>query len=640
MHDGDDDLGMGREISRRDFINGVGGLVAGATLTGCAGTKPASTSEIDGPPTLDPPLRQGLRGSQPGSYEVAHQLAWERRTDWGPVHEAEPETYDLVIVGGGISGLSAAWFEIRRNESARILILENHDDFGGHARRNEFRVGDEMILGYGGSQTLESPQRFSETSKSLLQNLGIEFEAFDAAYDRGFYRRHGLAGGTFFDRSTYGVDRLVPYAPIDYAAYLPLPDSPLEPSAAVARMPLSAPARVEMLRLLEAKGNRLGEKTAVEQADYLYGISYRTFLERHLGISQPEVFALLEGISTDLGLTLDTATAMGCLDYLGLPGRGITQLEPLRFEDDPYIAHFPDGNASVARLLVRSLMPHVATGSTATDVIGASFDYGRLDEATAQVRLRLESTVVGVTHDGDAGSAESVAVTYVRGERPFRVRARKCVLACYNAMIPHLCPELPAPQREALSLAVKVPILYSTVVLRNWHAWEELGVGAAVAPGSYHQNAILDFPVSMGGYAYSSGPDEPIVVHMERFGKAPTPGLPPREQYRTVRRDLYTTSFEHIEREIRTHLAGMLSGAGFDPAVDIEAITVNRWAHGYAYGYNSVFDAFEDGEQAPHVIGRAGFGRIAIANSDAGGRAMIDTAIDEAHRAVGELSRF
>ena len=279
-----------------------------------------------------------------------------------------------------------------------------------------------------------------------------------------------------------------------------------------------------------------------------------------------------------------------------------------------------------------------APGSTMHDVVGARFDYSRLDEPGSRVRIRLESTAVRVEHEGEPESADRVTVTYLRGGHAHRVRARACVLAGYNAMIPHLCPDMGREQKEALSLSVKSPILYSTILLRNWHAWKALGIGAVAAPGSYHANAMLDFPVDLGGYEFSSGPDRPIVVHMERFGKVTEPGLSPRDQYRAVRHQLLGTPFSEIEREIRTQLTGMLSAGGFDPTRDIEAITVNRWAHGYAYGYNPLFDDLSAPDALPHAIGRVRFGRIAIANSDAGARATIDTAIDQAHRAVTELA--
>jgi spermidine dehydrogenase len=632
-------LGMDRSISRRDFLNGVGAVAAGVLVPGCDGSP---TKEVTGAPRTAadyPPLRSGPRGSHPGSFEVAHELALRGNASWGAIDEPDSGTYDLVVVGGGISGLTAAYLQLRKDPSARILILDNHDDFGGHAKRNEFQVGGRTVIGYGGSQTLESPQYYSDDTKKLLRDIGVELKPLEAGYDVGFYRRHGLGGGTFFDRATYGVDRVVPFEVVDYSSYLPLVPSSLTAAEAVAQMPLSGPARVELLRLLSARENVLPEIPADRQADFLETISYRTFLERYFDIHEPEVFALLEGVATDVGTSLDTAPAIGVLDYVGMPGFRATSIDRGEFEDDPYIAHFPDGNASIARLLVRAMIPQVAGGSTMEDIVGARFDYARLDEPDSHVRLRLSSTAVRVEHDGAPDTADRVAVTYVRGGRAGRVWARSCVLAGYNAMIPYLCPELPERQREALALAVKVPIIYSTVSLRNWQAWKKIGIGAVTAPGSYHANAMLDFPVSLGGYEFASGPDDPITVHMERFEKVASTGLPPREQYRAALYQMLGTPFSEIEREIRTQLTGMLASGGFDPVRDIEAITVNRWAHGYANFYNELFDDFDWEKEAPHVIARARFGRIAVANSDAGARPTIDSAIDQAYRAIEDLAR-
>jgi spermidine dehydrogenase len=209
-------------------------------------------------------------------------------------------------------------------------------------------------------------------------------------------------------------------------------------------------------------------------------------------------------------------------------------------------------------------------------------------------------------------------------------------------MIPHLCPELPAPQREALALQVKSPILYTSVALRNWQAWKKLGIGAAIAPTGYHINAMLDFPVSLGSYRFAEEPDDPIVVHMERFPHRSNMGLTPRVQHRLGRYELLSTTFETLERNVRGQLAGMLSAGGFDPARDIEGITVNRWAHGYARWYNPLFESYyyedRDDERYPHVQARKRFGRIAIANSDAGARAMFEAAVEQGHRAAAELS--
>ncbi|MBW2578188.1 MAG: NAD(P)/FAD-dependent oxidoreductase [Deltaproteobacteria bacterium] len=637
----DRNLGMDRPISRRDLLHGMGTLAASTLLPGRALAEEMLALERAGEtPAGYPPARTGLRGNHVGSFETALDLAFNGRRDWGAVEEPDPDVYDLVVVGGGLSGLAAAHFYRKQHPKARILILDNHDDFGGHAKRNEFQIGSRTLIGYGGSQTLQEPSYYPDVVKGLLRDLGVDKKRFDTAYDQGFFKRNGLRGGIHFNREKWGVDRMVPYELGILKDYVPVAPSRLSPKEAVEQMPISEPARREFLRLLVTDQNQMSEIPLDARAKYLFTLSYRDFLIKHLDIHEPEVFAVLEDLASDSGVGIEAVPAGSALYYTNLPGWGATGL-PDSEETEPYIHHFPDGNASIARLLVREMIPAVARGKTMDDVVTARFDYSKLDEAKSPVRLRLNSTAVRVEHDGDPKSAKRVRISYVRGGHAYRVQARSCVLACYNMMIPHLCPELPAPQREALALQVKTPILYTNVALRNWQAWKKLGIGAVIAPGSFHINAMLDFPVSLGGYQYSKGPDDPIVVHMERFPHRSNMGLSPRDQHRLGRYEMLSTSFETLERNVRSQLTGMLSAGGFDPARDIEGITVNRWAHGYAYWYNPLFDTYyqdRDDERYPHMQARKRFGRIAIANSDAGARAMLESAVEQGHRAATELS--
>lgn len=645
---------MDRAITRRDFLHGVGALTVGAAWparakAGAQGQASAprapSAAPTGAPSRLPPPARTGLRGSGPGSFEVAHALALERRRDFGPVHDLEEEgAWDLVVVGAGVSGLAAAWFFRERHPDARILVLDNHDDFGGHARRNELRTADgRTVLGYGGSQSLENPSDYSDVSRRLLRALGVDLTELRAAYDEGFFRRHDLAMGIYFDRATYGVDRVVRGDFADASLFLPLAPGSGDPAAAVARMPIPEAARRQLLDLLTVSEDRLPDVWMLREPSFLRRISYRDLLTRHLGVTEPAALDVLQDVPASyFGVGIDAVPALDALLF-GLPGLGGTGIgrfegwidRALRYATDPYVFHFPDGNATIARLLVRRLVPGVASGDSMADVVGAAFDYGRLDEPGAPVRLRLESTVVRVAHLGDPGRASHVDVTYVRAGRVERVRARSCVLACWNAVIPHLVPELPPAQRKALASLVKTPLVYTTVLLRQWRAWKRLGIALVHCPGSWHRQAMLDFPVSLGAQRFPDVPDRPVVVHMNRVPTRPGRGLPPRDQHKAGRYELLDTSFERIERELRTHLAGMLGGDDFDPARDVEAITVNRWPHGYAWTPNPLFDAETD--EPAWVRGRRRFGRVTIANSDAGGRAYLDCAIDEAHRAVGEL---
>ncbi len=632
-------LGMHRPITRRDFLNGFALALSGSLL-------PASSSWLEGfglpqspfapekQPDYYPPSLTGMRGSHDGSWEVAHAL--RDGAQW-PHPTADPGAFDLIIVGGGISGLAAAYFFRQRVlPKARILILENHDDFGGHAKRNEFRAPSRILLGYGGTQSIASPGLYSPQAAGLLRDLGVDTSRFYKYFDTGFAKAHSLSSGMFFDQATFGSSRLV-------AGRDTLP-----PAEFLSRTPLSPQVRKDLLRLLTAKVDYLPGISPREKKILLARTSYKDFLLLHARVD-PGVITVLQRQTAGLyGVGIDAVPAgdlagLGFpgfegMDLSGPPGPGLGLEVTRQDPHSPYIFHFPDGNASLARLLVRSLIPGSAPGHTMEDIVTARMHYPLLDQEPSPVRIRLNSTAILARNLGEPGHPSQVEVVYVRGGAAHSVRAPAAILACWNMVIPYLCPELPEPQKQALAYGVKVPLVYANVLIRNWESFRKLGVSHVHCPGSYFESVSLDFPVSMGGYSFPSNPAEPCLLHLER---APCkPGLPAREQQIAGRFELFTTPFDTFERHIRSQLAAMLSPAGFDPARDILAITVNRWPHGYAYEYNSLFDPDWPAEKQPCVIGRQPFGRISIANSDAGAFAYTNAAIDQAWRAVSEVSRF
>ena len=641
MNKTDKALGMDRPISRRDLLQGAlvtASGIASSSLAKGTFSDNHTTAKLNGLTNSSsyPPLLDGLRGNHQGSFEISHALARYGQTEFGRQQDVD-ELYDLVVVGAGISGLAAAYFYRQKHPHGRILILDNHDDFGGHAKRNEFEVNGRTVLGYGGAQTMQEPSGYSAVVKGLLKDLDIEVNTFDTAYDSEFYRRNKLAGGVHFDKKRWGKNTLINYDLIDLKNYIPLHDPKLSASKAVAEMPISDAAKQQMLFLLQNKKDLL--RSVPDKWNYLSTISYRAFLVDHVGITEPDVFAVLQDLAGDSGVGIESINAGSALWYAGLPGWDSAGLGEAETEE-PYIHHFPDGNASVARQLVRRLIPAVAPGQTMESLMSVVFDYSKLDHHDGPVRLRLNSTVVNVKAGTVPGAPEIVAVSYVQKGTSFRVRTKATVLACNNGIIPYLCPQLPEGQKKALAFQVKSPILYTNVALTNWRAWKNLGLGAVVCPTGYHVNAMIDFPVSYGDYKFSADPDQPVVIHMERFPHLSNAGLTAQEQYRQGRRELIGTSFETIERNVRMQLQDILGQGGFNAADDIAGITVNRWAHGYAYYYNSLYDeTYEDDDDPryPHVVARQPMGPIVIANSDAGASAMMESAIEQAHRAVGEL---
>ncbi len=630
MTDDERKLGMHLPIDRRDFLDGVA-FTAAALATGPA--LAASGRTPQDMPGYYPPLLTGLRGSHAGSFEAAH-AARDGNPPAGPV-AATGEQYDLVVVGAGISGLAAAWFHRAARPGARILILDNHDDFGGHAKRNEYRLGGKQHLMNGGTLQIDSPRPYGPVPAGLLKSLGIDPVALTAACRRPEIYQ-GLGQAIFFDKANFGKDALVTGVPGGDA-------TPAAWTAFLARTPLSAAARADVLRVETASDNPLPDLDEDARADRLSRLSYQAWLRDFRQVGPEAMKYYQTRTQGEWGVGIDAVSALDAWGF-GFSGFAGLKLAPrtrprMSFTPAGYIEggsdtfHFPDGNASIARLLVRALVPGAIPGSSATDVVTAPCDYGRLDVPGNQARIRLSSIVTGARHRGAATGP--VDVTYVRGGKRFVVKADAVVLACWNAMIPYLVPELPEPQKAALHALVKAPLVYTSVALRNWQAFKKAGVARIRAPGSYFTAMSLNAPVDIGGYVAERDPAKPILLFLTRTPCSP--GLPEHDQNRAGRAELLATPFATFEREIRAQLGAALGPWGFDKARDITGITVNRWPHGYAPEYNYLWQPDVAPAEMPHMIGRQRFGRIAIANSDAGNGAYTDVAIEQGHRAVQEL---
>jgi spermidine dehydrogenase len=642
-------LGMDRAITRRDFLNGVA-LTAGVAMLSPGFLATADMRAGEQSSDYYPPALTGLRGSHPGSFDAAHSLRDGTFWDQAGTPADTGESYDLLVVGGGISGLSAAhFFRKIAGPKARILVLDNHDDFGGHAKRNEFHSGQRTMLGFGGTFSIESPAPYSTVAKGLIRELGIDVASYPKYVNEDLYRSLGLYPKIFFDKETFGADRLVinPMTHVSGESQ----DASIGAGALerfLKEAPFSQQARKDYERLVTEKKDYLPGLSSDEKKARLARMSYNSFLTDVVKVS-PEVVKLLQARpQPSFGIGYDAVSAQdawggGEPGFAGMnldpaPGKGMNRDAIPNEEAEKYFFHFPDGNASIARLLVRKLIPQAIPGHSAKDVVKARANYAALDQDKSAVRIRLNSTAVRVKHQGDPANAQGLEIAYARGGKVHTVRAAHCILACWHVVIPHICEQLPDKQKEALSSAAKVPLLYTNVAIRNWKAFQKLGVSSIYAPSAYHSHMNLDVPVSIGGYECSRKPEEPIVVHMM---KTPCkPGRPARDQHLLGRVELFTTTFETMERNIREQMARVVGPGGFDPANDITAITVNRWPHGYAYEYNSLWDKFWlEGGETPCEMARKPFGRIAIANADAGAYAYTDCAIDHAYRAVAEIMK-
>jgi spermidine dehydrogenase len=629
MKKSDRQLGMGQDITRRDFIHDVSLASLGLTLPAGAWAEALADAPGGNSKTAAahyPPTRTGMRGSHPGAFEMAHALAREGQTFPDPVDL--DEEYDLVVVGGGISGLATAYYYRKRfGVDSRILILENHDDFGGHAKRNEFHQGGQMRLSWGGTMNLEYPM-FSATVFALLGELGVDIDELLEGYEFGYGSGPKGSPCTFFDAETYGRNELI-------QGFSFREGSGDHLDAMIDRFPVSEASRESLKKFYARRENVFEGKSEAEVSQILSSISYTGFLKQYGGLTDEAADLFIKTTHGYWGVGADSLSAAECIDaglpimhllgYPGLSGSG---------EDNAggEVAMFPDGNASIARLLVHALIPAVAPGSNARNIAMAQFDYSRLDQAESPVRLRLESTVVNVANRDGATS-----VTYVNQGQLVRVKSRHSVLACYHSIIPHLCPEMPTEQKEAQMYQVKRPLILTNVLLRDSKAFETLDISGAYCPGRLHGAVWQVKGVNTAGYQHHWEDTGPVPIMFWGSLAPPDAGVPPKEQHRASRALLLAMSFEDFEREVRTVLEGMLGPAGFDVQNDILAITVNRWPHGYAYDYLDLWDPEWPVGKAPHEIARQPFGNIAVANADAGADAYTHVAIDQAWRAVGDL---
>jgi spermidine dehydrogenase len=623
-------LGMNRPITRRNFLDGVA-LATGTAVFGSA------VSSAIGQTHPYPPRLTRLRGQTDADFAAMHAI---RDQDfWSKAGTPAPtgEHHDLIVVGAGISGLAAAFlFRERVGAKARILILDNTDDFGGHAKRNEFTASDgRLVIGYAGSQTLQTPSFFTPAVAKLIADVGIDLGRFNTWYDHSWNKRHGLEEGVFFRKEDFGRDATVRRSKNAKAADW-VPSSPLNDKA-----------KRDLIALIDAPADYFPGMSRSEKRQILSATIYADFLAKTVGVD-PQVLAYLKKATAEyFGVGIDATT---CLDAWagGHPGFDAMDLgdavDPamspsgrLQFKDpDKYIHHFPDGNASLARAIVRALIPAAVAGRTMEELVLNKTDYGRLDKASSRVRIRLKSPCVRFRHLGTPETAHKVEATYVQSGRLKTVTADRMVIACWHREIPLMCDELGAAQTTALNDQQKVPLIYANVLIRRWTAFTKLGISGFTDPTGFWGGASIDFPVSVGPYRFPEDPSMPILLHLSKVAVVGD-GSPEREQSAAGRRSLTTLAFEDYEREIRDLLGRALGPGGFDPASDIEAITVNRWSHGYAYEYMRPWDKYWPAGSLPIYTSRKGWGRIAIANTDAGAYAYAHSAIDQAARAVTEL---
>lgn len=549
---------------------------------------------------------------------------------------AVEEVYDLVIAGAGLSGLATAYFYQQRfGKDKKILIVDPLAHFGGHAHRNEFNSNER--LGYGGSESFQSPkENFSDTVHGLLKELGVELKKFEDTYfDHGLYFNKGLSRGTFFDKESFGQDKLVNGDPTvwvsddvqsghinakSFEAFFdefPMPDSDQK-------------VLFELFTSLKVTLDKF--KTIDEKEEYLRKISYSEFLKNEWNLSDQAISYFNQRPVDFFGLAPSQIPALDASHY-GFPGfQGMKMDQEVSGAlSEPYVYHFPDGNASLARLLVRALIPSISPSTNMESIVKDDFKIDQLDNASNNVRIRLGHSVVSVKNDSD-----SVDVGIINGsdQSLHRIKAHHVTLACFNMVIPYILKDLNPDQAEALKLNVKVPMVYTNVLLKNWKPWVKLGVHEIYGINTFHSRLKLDYPVSVGGYEHTADENQPIVAHLVHVPSVPLE-KDVRGALRKARKTFFALKPEDFQSHILNDLTRMLGPGGFQES-DILEVHVNRWSHGYSFSSNTLAESESESTRLMELA-RQKVGRVTIANSDAAWSAYAHSAIDEAHRAVGEF---
>ena len=613
--DADADLGMDRPITRRDFLQGAAASLAVAATPACKRGGAEAAQDARGA------AASGLRGQDMSAMKLGHLIRdgadFEDGADSG-------ETYDLVVIGAGIAGLSAAFtYDRGRGGDARILILDNDEEFGGHARRNTFEWEGGELIAHGGTYALEEVEEAPEAARGLLRDLGVNLDALRGYRDEGLYGRLGLSRAVFFDPRHQGGDR-----PTWVDRFY---DTPYEQF--FARAPISLRARRDLTELYTTRRDFLaGVK---DREAVLAGMSWERFIRDVMGLGE-DVLPFADLYAADLvGLGCDAVSARKGFDYgpgfFGMGGTGFRDKGGLIQYAYDATCRYPDGNHTVARHLLKKLLPAAIEGEdTMEGVFNGRVRRHELDRPEHRKRLRLGSAAVRVQHDGPADARRGVVVDYVQGDAGVvrRVRARGAVVAAWGMVAKHIVPELGAPQRAALDDYRYCACLYINVMLRNWRPIADVGAFSMQLPGGYCTWMEVADPLSVGSYRPKYHPDSPTVLSMYKY--LYTRGLSPTEQMRRARRQIQHKTFAEYEREIRGELNHMFGRWGFDARRDILAITVNRWGHAYNF-FPSV-----PGRAPAYESGRHQLGRISFAGADAGGIPWTLSAMDQAHRAAHE----
>ena len=617
-----DSLGMHEPISRRDFLNGT--LLASAGLV--------LGRHVQVPLTISPAdAWDGYGGvgdyarSHGNMYDVmttAHRMrdgafesAIARAADTG-------EMYDLVAVGGGISGLAAAVF-FQQNRGGRCLVLDNHAIFGGEAKRNEFRVDGQTVIAHQGSAIFLVPQKGGYTD-AVYKLIGMDRSALDYQAWRGSQAEMPLSHSPYDEPRNYGF-----YFGSQFGARPGV--WVIDPwGKTLDGAPLSDAVKAEWLRSRSVDTPGLSPTTEGDAVSrQLDAITLEEHLMARHHISRETVRTFLSPVEGGgYGLGPDALSAY--CDYAietQFPGDGDEALGDQMF---------PDGNSGFARLMVKTLIPDAFAGPRSVDAVWQNrVRFAALDRAGQGTRIRLNATVVRVVHAGDPARAPYVVITYVKGNRLSSVKARAVVMAGGSWTTRHIVGDLPDDHRAAYAQFYRSPCLMANIAVRNWRFLYQMGMSGCRWFEGLGNYLSVRKQATVGGMSPSFGPDSPTALTIKVLFAQP--GLPVGEQGSRGRVQLLGTSFAQYERAFRQQLGDMFATGGFDPRKDIAGIILNRWGHAYVNPQPGFFFGTNGQPAARDVLRNAPHGRIAFANTDLAGAMDHRNSIREADRAVNQL---
>ena len=628
-------MGMEEGITRRDFLNATllasgGLLLSSASPADLLAARAAERASDDWTGYGGVGDYANSNGNTLGVMEAGHQI----RDGWFESLPASVidtgETYDCVVVGGGISGLVAALiFQRQAGKGKSCLVLDDHPIFGGEAKRNEFLVDGHRLMAHQGSAFFPVPYPHSFIAR-FYESIGLKTPRLE-------YQKWGSSEPEMqLSRTPYlGAAPSATY----FGAKFGQPRGlwVTDPwGKQVEKAPISAKARAELLRVQSAgdSDTHAPEYAGDAISRRLDSITLEDYMiERH-GISRETIRTFLSpGEGGGYGLGPDALS--------GYTAYAADMLHPLDISDETGTQMFPDGNGGIARLITKTLIPEAIAGNESLeDVCRNAVNFAALDRPEAAARIRLDSTAVWVKH-GNAGhedepaKSEFVTVAYARGGKAYRVRARSVVMAGGSWTTRHIVRDLTADRVAAYAQFYRTPCMMANVAVRNWRFLYKMGISGCQwfeGLGSYMQVRKL---ATCGADAPTIGPDSPTVLSIKVLYSYP--GQSTEQQGHMGRAELISTPFRDYERQIRQQFTEMFARSGFDAARDISGIILNRWGHAYLSPAPGFFFG-KDGKPAPgEVLRAAPFGRIAFANTDLSGVADHRSSIIEADRAVGQL---